>query len=373
MKQLRIGIDVHSVGADTGGNETYSRELVKALASESTGKKFFLYYTSPGAPLNFRVNGNFTLKRLSPAYPLLRIPVVFPWRIRKDELDVLHAQYTSPPFVTCKVIVTIHDIAYEHFPQFFPLHQRAWLKSLIRISARKADHIITASEYSKRDIVRTYGIAEEKVTVTYYASSDEFFPTDKEFAKGILARKYGIEGNFILYLGRLQGRKNLVRLVAAYARFRKSGCQHKLVLAGKQDSLSQAVRSQIQLLKLENEVLLPGYVPRNDMPAFYNAADVFVYPSLYEGFGLPVVEAMACGIPVITSRSSSLEEIAGSAALLVDPLDEASIEGALERVLENGELRAQLSHAGLARSRDFDFKNTARRTIAVYESVAGRN
>src|SRR5207302_2869786 len=147
-----------------------------------------------------------------------------------------NALHIVPSFLKCRTVVTIPDIAYEHFPEFFPMYQRAWLKCLIRASARNAAHIITVSEYSKRDIVRTYGIPEEKVTVTYGGAGDEFFPSDRGKAKEELARKYGISGDFVLYLGRLQARKNLTRLVEAYAGVRRTGFHHKLVLAGRQDS-----------------------------------------------------------------------------------------------------------------------------------------
>jgi glycosyltransferase involved in cell wall biosynthesis len=274
-----------------------------------------------------------------------------------------------PPFLRCKTVTTIPDIAYEHFPEFFPAHQRYWLKVLVRESAKRADHIITVSEYSKRDLVQTYGIPEEKITVTYEGAGDEFAPLDRDKCKETLARKYGIEGDFVLYLGRLQARKNLMRLVNAYARTRTAGFPHKLVLAGKRDTLFEPVLSRIRELKLEQNIFLPGYIAAADVPAFYNAAEVFAYPSLYEGFGLPLIEAMACGTPAITSRGSSLEEVAGDAALLVDPLDEMSIADALNRILADPELRRRLGQAGLSRSRQFSFENAARQTVDVYERV----
>jgi glycosyltransferase involved in cell wall biosynthesis len=369
MKQLTIGIDIHSIGSNKGGNETYYRELIKGLVKVHSDHRFFLYYTSPATAQHIGHDEHFTLAKLSPAHPLLRIPFSVPRRARLDRLDLFHAQFIVPPFLKCKTVTTIPDIAYEHYPQFFPAHQRAWLKVLVRESAKRADHIITVSEYSKRDLVQTYGIREEKITVTYEGAGGEFVPLDRGKAKETLTRKYRIDGDFILYLGRLQARKNLMRLVDAYARTRKAGFPHKLVLAGQQDSLFQPVLSRIRELKLENDVLLPGYVAGEDVPAFYNAAEVFVYPSLYEGFGLPLMEAMACGVPVITSRGSSLDEVAGDAAVLVDPLDELSISEALQKVLADPELRRRLGQAGLKRSRQFSFENAARQTIAVYERV----
>jgi glycosyltransferase involved in cell wall biosynthesis len=371
MKQLRIGIDIHSIGSQKGGNETYYRELINEMIRFPCDHSFFLYYTDSRASQQIAVSERFSLQRLRPSRRILRIPFTLPWRVRNDKLDVFHAQFIVPPFLKCKTVTTIPDIAYEHVPQFFPARQRSWLKRLVRESAKRADHIITVSEYSKRDLVQTYGVSPEKVTVTYEGAGENFLPLDREKAREHLARKYGINGEFILYLGRLQARKNLARLVEAYDRVRKSGLPHKLVLAGKQDSLFEPVLSRIRELNLENDIFLPGYVQAEDVPTFFNAAKVFAYISCYEGFGLPIMEAMACGTPVVTSRGSSLEEVAGDGALLVDPMDEVSIAEALTRVLSDAELRHRLGQAGLARSRQFSFKNAARQTIGVYERVMG--
>jgi glycosyltransferase involved in cell wall biosynthesis len=371
MKRLRIGIDIHSIGSQKGGNETYYRELIGELIKARSDHRFFLYYTNPGAAQQIAANDHFSLERLFPTHPVLRIPCIIPWRARQDSLDLFHAQFIVPSFLKCRTVTTIPDIAYEHYPHFFPARQRAWLKTLVPWSVKRADHIITVSEYSKRDLVQTYGVHEGKITVTYEGAGDQFVPCNREAAKEALARKYRIEGDFVLYLGRLQARKNLVRLVNAYARTRNVGFPHKLVLAGQQDSLSQSVLLRIRELKLENDVLLPGYVAAVDVPSFYNAADVFVYPSIFEGFGLPIMEAMACGTPVVTSQGSSLDEVAGDAAVLVDPLDELSIADALNQVLADPELRKRLGRAGLRRSRQFSFQNAARQTIGVYERVMG--
>jgi glycosyltransferase involved in cell wall biosynthesis len=367
--KLRIGIDIHSLGGQQGGNETYFQELTRRLIELPGAHELVLYYTNAAARERFSTNGHVTLERLRPRHPLLRIPLTIPWRTREDRLDVFHAQHIVPPFLKCKTVTTIPDIAYEHFPEAFPRRQRAWLKRLVRDSANRADHIITVSEYSKRDIVQTYGIPEDKITVTYEGAGQEFRPGDKGKAKEELGRKYGITGNFVLYLGRLQARKNLTRVVEAFAKVRRAGLPSKLVLAGKQDSLFEPVLARIRELQMENDVLLPGFLPAEDVPLFYNAAEVFIYPSLYEGFGLPVVEAMACGVPVITSQGSSLEEVAGDAALLVDPLSDSSIASAMQRVLEDSALRLRLREAGLSRSKLFDFQKTARQTMHVYERL----
>jgi glycosyltransferase involved in cell wall biosynthesis len=368
---MRIGIDIHSIGSQKGGNETYYRELIKELVKIRSEHRFVLYHSRPEITNYVKVSGQFSLKRIFPSHRTLRIPFSMPRRAHLDNLDLFHAQFIVPPFLKCKTVTTIPDIAFEHYPQFFSAYQRAWSKALIRGSAKKADHIITVSEYSKRDLVETYGIREEKITVTYEGAGKEFVPLDREKAKAEIASKYQIGGDFILYLGRLQARKNLMRLVNAYARVREEGFTHRLVLAGRQDSFFQPVLSRVRELKLENDISFPGYVAAQDVPTFYNAAEIFIYPSLYEGFGLPLMEAMACGVPVITSRGSSLDEVAGDAALLVDPLSELSIAEALKKILNDPELRKRLGQAGLRRSRLFSFENAARQTVEVYERVMG--
>lgn len=369
---MRIGIDVHSIGKGDGGNETYYRRLVKALFRVDLKNHYVLYSLKPGTTeLSCLHSPNFKICELSHSSPYTRIPFGMPAQAARDSIDVFHAQFIVPPFLHARTVTTIPDIAYEEFPEFFPPYQRAWSKTLIRWSAHRADHIITVSEYSKRAIATRYHLPEDRITVTYEAAGDEFFPRDKEESREAIARKYGIEQPFILYLGRLQARKNLGALVQGYARARRAGITHKLVLAGKPDSLFAPVLQKIHDLTLEAEVLLPGYIDCEDVPAFYSAAGAFVYPSFYEGFGLPVIEAMACGVPVITSRGTALEEIAGNAALLVDPPDDLAIANALELVLENSEVHAELSSAGLKRSNEFSFLDTAKQTIGVYEKVAG--
>ena len=369
MKPLRIGIDVHSIGSQNGGNQTYYHELVRALAETPREHHFILYYTKRGALTSIGEQDSVRLTRLWPSHRLLRIPLTLPWLAQHDRLDIFHAQYIVPPLLNCKTVTTIPDIAYEHFPQFFPFQQKAWLKTLVPRSARRADHIITVSEHSKRDLIGTYGIEEHKITVTYEGAGAAFRPIDRQQAKHRLAHRYQIVDDFILYVGRLQARKNIGRLVGAYSRLRKSGYGHKLVLVGKADSPFQPVLSRIRELRLENDILLRGYVPDEDLPCFYSAADVFVYPSFYEGFGLPVLESMACGTPVVTSQGSSLDEIAGNAALFIDPLDEQSITDALKQLLGDPQLARRLAQDGLRRSRKFSFRTAAQQTIDVYERV----
>ena len=330
-----------------------------------------VYYTHPSGARRLPSSEKLQLKRIRPATPFWRIPIGFPLEFRKEKLDVFHAQHFIPPFCKCKTVTTIPDIAYEHFPQFFSRFETLWLKALVRRSAERADHIITVSDYSKKDIAKTYHIDSRKITVTYEGAGDQYFPSDKEKCREQIAAKYGVTAPFLLYVGRLQERKNLPRLLSAYARLRKEGVDENLVLVGKKDWMFGNIHSHVESLGLATSVIFTGYVPSSDLPAFYNAAEAFVYPSIFEGFGLPVMEAMACGLPVLTSFGSSLEEIAGDAAVLVDPLSEESIAKGLGKLLGDAHLRGRLGQAGLVRSASFGFKKAAEQTIEVYKSLAG--
>lgn len=368
---MRVGIDAHSLGSKQSGNETYYRSLLRSLARLDSENDFLIYYTMDGAVEALGLNNvRFAGRRLWSASPYLRIPFVLPTELLSEPVDVFHAQFIVPPFLKCRTVTTIPDIAYEHHPEFFPPCQVAWSKKLIPWSAKKADRIITVSQFSKEDLTKLYGINPDKIAVTYEGAGCEFYPRDRERAREHVTAKYGIERPFVLYVGRLQGRKNLVRLVEAYSRVRREGAEQQLVLVGKKDWMAQPILDKIAELDLTGDVVLTGYIPAEDLPWFYNAADVFVYASIFEGFGLPVIEAMASGTAVITSIGSSLEEVAGDAALIVDPLDVTSISSALRRMLSDRSFREEMGRAGIRRSKVFDRDRCAMETLAVYGDAA---
>jgi glycosyltransferase involved in cell wall biosynthesis len=277
-----------------------------------------------------------------------------------------------PPFLKCRTVTTIPDVAFEHYPEFFPPYHVTWSRKLVPWSAKRADHIVTVSHFSKSDLVNLYGVDPDKITVTYEAAEHDFYPRDRTQAREYVARLYEIERPFILYVGRLQPRKNLVRLVEAYAQVRRQGVVHQLILVGQKEWMSQPILEKIDELGMRQDVILTGYVPAEALPWFYCAADIFVYPSFFEGFGLPVIEAMACGTSVITSMGSSLEEVASDAAVIVDPFDVSSIRSALEQLITDPGLRDELGQAGVQRSKQFNADKTAAETLAVYYRVVGK-
>ncbi len=369
---MRIGIDAHSIGSGQSGNETYYRSLLQALDDAGDEHEYVVYGTNESAIAALQLDRQrFWISQVRPTTPYARIPFAMPLKVHRDRLDVFHAQFIIPPFLKCRTVTTIPDIAFEHYPEFFPAYHVAWSKKLVPWSARHADHVITVSEYSKMDLVNRYGINPDKITVTYEAAEKEYCPRDRELAREYIAQRYRIEKPFILYVGRIQARKNLTRLVEAFGQIRRAGFEHHLVLVGRSEWNRELLSARIVELGLSRDVVITGYVPKKDLPWFYNAADVFAYPSFFEGFGLPVMEAMACGTPVITSAGSSLEEIAGNAALIVDPVDVTTIRAALEELLGDRDLRQELGHLGIRRSSEFHTSRMALRTIEVYRKAGG--
>ncbi len=368
---MKIAIDVHSLGTQSGGNETYCRQLLRGLAQSPDNNHYELFYTHSVALKQEGVGSPPFHFIPIPKNPIVRICAVLPRLIAKIKPDVFHAQYVLPPFMTTRTVLSIHDLAHEHFPEFFRPVEAFRMKTLVPWSAKRASHIMTISEFSANDIARRFELPREKITVAHLAASPGFHPRDKGQSQEHLARKFGLTFPFILYVGRIQARKNLPRLVEAYARLRKQGLAAKLVLVGKNDWQSGQLLEKIKELGLQDCVIFPGFVPFEDLPIFYNAAEVFVFPSFFEGFGLPVVESMASGVPTITSFGSSLEEVAGDGALLIDPGDTESITNALSKVLGDPGLQKNLVMRGLKRSKDFAAGNLAEKALAVYHSLGG--
>jgi len=305
----------------------------------------------------------------------VRIPLTLSIELRRHPVDLLHVQYTAPPFAPCPVVTTIHDLAFEHLPETF--NRRSWmqLRLTVRRTARRAAHIITVSDYSRGDISRTYGIDPDRITVTPEAAPPHFAPITNETELRRIRESYGIQRDYILSLCSIQPRKNLVRLIEAYSCLRgvsPEGKLPQLVLAGKRGWLDNETFRAAERNALGRDILFTGYVPEQDLVGLYSGAICFVYPSYFEGFGLPVVEAMQCGVPVIAGNRTSLPEIVGEAGLLFDPFDTKALVKALTRVTDDSAYRAVLRTKGLERAKDFNWKTTALLTLNAYQRAAKR-
>jgi glycosyltransferase involved in cell wall biosynthesis len=371
---VHIAIDAHSVGTGLAGNETYASNLVEALAELDPPERYTVYVTRREALDRFnRRWPHVTVRRTLPHTPIVRIPFTLSAELRRRPVDLLHVQYTAPPLSPCPVVVTVHDLSFEHLPETFK--RRSWmqLRVTVRRTVRRAAHIIVPSEYTKRDIIETHGASPTKVSVIPLAASARFQPaTATEIER--VRHVYGIRGEYILAVGSIQPRKNLARLIRAYSDLRRARGESKLpklVIVGKLAWLYGETLKAIDEPFAREVTTLTGYVSEADLPALYSGALGFVYPSIFEGFGLPPLEAMQCGTPVIAGDRTSLPEVIGDAGLLVDPFDTGALRDSIERLIDDAALRADLSARGLKRALSFHWRETARMTLQAYRRVAG--
>ncbi len=368
---MRVGIDVHAAEQDGSGNCTYIRGLVGGLLAADQAVEYVLYVSDPDHPFYAGLprRPGVRIVRTGSRAAWWRIPVQLAAASVRDRLDILHVQYIAPPFHRGRLVATIHDLGFlrvpETFSEFFVRRSRV----LVRRTARRADRIIVGSEFSRRDIVETYGLPEDRVAVLPYGVADAFFrPGDREDDLRRIAA-HGLRAPYVVYVGRMNPRKNLAALARAFRRFKTNGSRpHQLVIVGKKDFETDRMVADIRATA-ESGIVFTGFVPDDDLPAIVRGAEIFVYPSLFEGVGLPVMEAMAAGTPVITSASTSLPEIAGGAARLVDPADENEIAAALAELADDQALRGRMRDAGRARARDFSWEAAARRTLEIYAGV----
>jgi glycosyltransferase involved in cell wall biosynthesis len=371
---IRIAIDAHAVGTKLGGNESYAVNLIEALAQIDSINSYTIYVTTHEARDRFSNRwSNFKVRSTLPHTPLIRIPLTLSAELRKHPVDVLHVQFTAPPFCPCPVVVSIHDLSFEHLPQTFKRRSRTQLRLTVRHSARRAARILSLSQHTRRDIVETYGIDSNRIEAIPLAAPDHFSAVTDNSELQRVRHNYGIVGDYILSVGSIQPRKNLARLVKAYASLRGNCSAEtlpKLVLVGKCAWLYDETLRTLNEMGVKDTVVLTGYVPETDLPALYSSALCFVYPSYFEGFGLPPLEAMKCGTPVIVGNRTSLPEVVGDAALKVDPFDVDAIASALGKLINDSELRKKLSQMGQERASTFTWRETARQTLRVYQEVA---
>jgi len=367
---MRVGIDLSFITQERVGVDQYAYNLLKAIAGIDDNNDYFIYSNSP-IPLDFRSFGkNFFLReQKKSALPrLLWVQYVLPRLAEKDVVEILHAPcYVAPGRSPCPVVITYHDMASWLFPEKFRLKHRLVYSLLVPAYAKRASGIIAVSESTKKDLIRLFGIPAEKIRVVHEAAAGMFKPVSDRGLLEQTKRKFSLPGKFVLFVGMMEPRKNIPVLIRAFKLFRDAGNPYKLVIAGKKGWLYEEIFSTIKKLRMENEVLFTGYIRDTELPAVYNCADMFVYPSEYEGFGLPPLEAMACGVPVITTRVSSLPEVAGAAAILLEnPQDEKELAAAMEGVAANPGLRASLVKKGLERAGGFSWQKAARETVEVF-------
>ncbi len=316
--------------------------------------------------------------RLNTQRPAVRIfweQAVWPFLLYREpsRVHVVHGMaYALPVILPAPGIMTIYDLSFLRLPEMFRAWNRVYLTLMTRISAKRAAHVCVISESTRRDVMQWLHLPREKITVVY-PGLDERFERPPEEAIVAFRQQRRLPERFVLYMGTLEPRKNLVRLLEAYARLvRQDPSVPPLVLAGGRGWGVEEIFEAVERLALKERVRFPGYVPAAEQPYWYAAAEIFVYPSRYEGFGLPVLEAMACGTPVLTSNTSSLPEVVGNAGVMVNPNDVAALADALADLLASPQRREYLAQAARRRARRFSWHSAARQQVAVYRQVAAQ-
>jgi len=379
---MRIGIDIRSLQNDSKnrGIGTYTRCLTKNILSKGPDNDyvFFAFKDMPLSPL--LKNGVFKDIKIRKVNHR-RLPFVslsgqalFPYAIKQENLDIFHSpEHMLPVFSGCRKVITVHDFNGTEC-RMYRERQNLLSKSYYYLrykSAGCADKIIAVSEYTKKKIAQFVGVKEEKIKVIYEAAQECFKPLDDKGLFIGLRNKYNIDGDFLFYTGAIAPHKNIDLLIRAFSR---SGFKElALVLAGVDNNKEYvaSIKARILELKLQERVHILGYVPPEDLAGLYNMAKIVISVSLYEGFGLPILEAMACAKPVIASGNTSMREIVGEAGILVDPYSIEEVSEAINNLLSDEELRNALAVKGLQRSREFSWEKAAKETLSLYAELAG--
>jgi glycosyltransferase involved in cell wall biosynthesis len=368
---MRVAVDAHAIGRHLTGNEVYVRSLLNALASGERDCEFIAYISSAeaagalAAPISTRRVAKNPFARLG--FDLAR-------RVRADRPDLLHVQYTAPLGCAAPVVVTVHDVSFLEHPEYFT-RKRAWqLQCTVRRTVESAAKILTPTEFSRRSILKVYGdLDENKVVVVPNAAGPAFRPLPREAAAPQVAGRFGISTPYVLAVGDLQPRKNQIGLIRAFARLARAYPQlrHNLVLAGKGTWFASRVHEAARESGVADRIQFTGFVSDDDLQQLYNACDLFVFPSFYEGFGLPALEAMACGRAVACSNVTALPEVVDGAAILFDPYSTDEMVRAVADLLLDSDLRARMERLGSQRAVQFSWQKAADLALEVYREVAG--
>jgi glycosyltransferase involved in cell wall biosynthesis len=370
---VRIGIDARKL--HDFGIGTYIRNLLRHLARIDRDTEFVVVCRAADREALASLGENFrAVNESAPNYSLAE-QVRIPLALRREGVTLFHApHYVLPPLVRCRSVVTIHDCIHLMFPQYLPNRLALqYARMSITMAARQATRVLTVSESSKRDILRFVDTQSDKIDVIYNAYDERFGVEPREEDVVRVRERYQLHDEFVLYAGNVKPHKNLERLIVAFDLVRKRGLDRlKLVLMGDEISRYAALRRAVHRHQLHKYVRFLGYLPEETLAVMYRLAGAFVFPSLYEGFGLPPLEAMASGTPVVTSNVSSLPEVAGDAAILVDPHDPHAIADGIYLLLTDERVRRELRTKGLARARQFSWEESVRRVHAIYQEVAAR-
>jgi glycosyltransferase involved in cell wall biosynthesis len=371
---MRIAIDARKL--HDFGIGTYIRNILAELPRLDQSTEFIVLCQPQEQDLGSQPLGPNFRTVFEPARPYtIREQLSLPFALARERVQLLHEPHYVLPFLTrCRSVVTIHDCIHLRFPQYLPNRlAHPYARMSMWVATRKADRILTVSEASKRDILHFFDIPAERITVVPNAIDERFLAVPDEEQVERVRQRYQLDHPFALYVGNIKPHKNIERLIEAFARARANGLGDlRLIIIGDELSRYPGLRQGMHRHRLEKYVRFFGFQPIERLSVFYRLAQVFVFPSLYEGFGLPPLEAMACGTPVVTSNVSSMPEVSGGAAVLVNPTDADAIADGLLSAATNSTLRADLVKKGLARAREFSWAESVRRIHGIYMEVLGK-
>jgi len=369
--RMRFAIDAHTIGRHLTGNEVYVRNLLENYARLDRESEFYTYvctdYAASEVPNRF-------VKRSVSANPFVRLGIDLTHRVIADRPNVLHVQYTAPLICPAPFVVSVHDVSYLERPDYFTKARRIQLKTTVANTVRRAARVLTVSEFSRQRIQAAYDIPPERIEVIYNAVSPHFRQVSPKSAFATVSEKFGVQWPYILSVGDLQPRKNQIGLIEAFSELMNHFPEfpHHLVLVGKPTWFAPKVYEAARLSGYAERIHFTGFVNDEDLLHLYNAAELFVFPSFYEGFGLPILEAQACGRAVACSNTSAMPEVADSAALLFNPDSREELVRAMRDLLIDRELRERMERLGLKNSSRFSWEKAARKTLEVYYEVAGK-
>lgn len=382
---MRIGIDIRNVGKGRTGDEVVFFQLVRALAKlPETGHSFLLFadgrtpeeLDALAVRLGITGRSDFSFANLPGGGKFRWNAWDLPRALRGAyPVDIYHTQYITPFFVPhgTKIVTHIHDVSFRRFPALIGPVDRLFLSLLIPRSLRAAARVVAVSEFTAGEVAECYGVPREKIAVVPNALGDDFMTREADGADfRIIREKYGLPSRYVLYVGTLQPRKNLPFLVHAFARVAEKIPSLSLVLVGNRAGhhFDPAIDEAVRETGLESRIVFPGFVDQEDLPTLYAGAELFAYPSLYEGFGLPLLEAMSQDVPVVAADISVFREVAGDAALYADPSDLAAMEESLYNGLTSSETRADLVRNGHRRMEGFSWHKSAEKLLGVYEGLS---
>lgn len=374
----KIGIDARMYGAEQTGIGTYIRNLINNLAFFDKHNQYVIFLSDKEFD-NFELPGkNFRKVKVSSHWYSWREQIVLPLQLYREKLDLMHFPHFNTPILYFgRSIVTIHDIT----PFFFPGHKmnsffrKAAFRLVFRSSVKKAQKVIAVSGSTKHDISKHFGIAGEKIEVVYEGVEDNFkILPNRDKIREDLAIRYNIEKPFIFYVGVWRNHKNIVGLLKAFAWIKKdTGNKYQLVLGGKEDPYYPEIQETILSLGLDKDVVRPGFILNSELVLFYNACSIFVIPSFYEGFGLVGLEAMASGVPVVSSNTTSMPEVLGDAALYFDPHNDKEMAGMMIKALSDQNIKLQMIEKGREQAKKYSWRRMAEKTHKIYLNILNKN